>query len=154
MMDLKAVLLWLAPMFCGALIPIHAGMNAELSRATGHPLWATMLSFGVSFLGLLIGLALFRPSAPSASSLGAIPLWAWVGGIVGVVYVMATMVLIPRFGAAAFIAAVVAGQMTMALLLDQTGALGYAIRALDPYRLIGAGLSIAGVIFMQLGKPV
>lgn len=65
---------------------------------------------------------------------------------------MATMLLIRRFGAAAFIAAVVAGQMTMALILDQNGLLGYSERPADTYRVAGAGLSIVGVIIMQFGS--
>lgn len=151
-MDPKMTLFWLAPLFCGALIPIHAGMNAELSRAAGHPLWATLLSFGVSFICLMAGLAWLRPSMPSASSLLSAPPWAWVGGLVGVIYVMATMILIPRFGAAAFIAAVVAGQMTMALILDQNGFLGNTVRPADLFRITGAALSIIGVVIMQFGK--
>lgn len=151
-MDLKVALFWLAPLFCGALIPIHAGMNAELSRAAGHPLWATLLSFGVSFLCLMVGLAWLRPQSPAMAALISAPPWAWLGGVVGVVYVIATMMLIPRFGAAAFMAAVVAGQMVMALMLDQYGLLGNACRSVDIYRLAGAGFSISGVIIMQLGR--
>ncbi|WP_434054445.1 MAG: DMT family transporter [Roseibium sp.] len=151
-MDPKVNLLWLAPLLCGALIPIHAGMNAELSRAAGHPLWATLLSFGVSFVCLVVGIAWLRPTMPTASSLISAPSWAWVGGLVGVLYVMATMVLIPRFGAATFIAAVIAGQMTMALILDQNGFLGNEVRPVDLYRIAGAALSIIGVAIMQFGK--
>ena len=151
-MDMKTLLFGLLPLLCGALIPIHAGMNAELSRAAGHPLWATLLSFCVSFMCLIGGIAWLRPAMPNAASLTSAPPWAWVGGLVGVIYVMATMVLIPRFGAAAFIAAVVAGQMAMALFLDQNGLLGNAARPVDVYRLTGAALSIFGVIIMQMGK--
>lgn len=151
-MDPKIALLWFAPLLCGALIPIHAGMNAELSRAAGHPLWATLLSFGISFVCLVVGIAWLRPTLPSLSSLHAAPPWAWVGGVIGVIYVMATMVLIPRFGAAAFIAAVVAGQMTMALILDQNGLLGNDSRPADSFRITGAMLSIAGVLLMQFAK--
>lgn len=151
-MDPKIALLWFAPLLCGALIPIHAGMNAELSRAAGHPLWATLLSFGISFVCLVVGIAWLRPALPNLASLHAAPPWAWVGGVIGVIYVMATMVLIPRFGAAAFIAAVVAGQMTMALILDQSGLLGNSPRPADFFRITGAFLSIAGVLIMQVGK--
>ncbi|SLN38870.1 hypothetical protein ROA7450_01839 [Roseovarius albus] len=151
-MDPKIALLWFAPLLCGALIPIHAGMNAKLSRAAGHPLWATLLSFGISFFCLVVGIAWLRPTLPSLSSLYAAPPWAWVGGVIGVIYVMATMVLIPRFGAAAFIAAVVAGQMAMAPILDQNGLLGTAPRPVDFFRITGAMLSIIGVLVMQFEK--
>ncbi|MFN3211024.1 MAG: DMT family transporter [Roseovarius sp.] len=126
-------------------------MNAELSRATSHPLWATLLSFCISFVCLAVCLAWLRPTPPDGSSLLVVPAWAWIGGIVGVIYVTATMLLIPRFGAASFIAAVVAGQMAMALILDQNGLLGYAEHPADLFRVGGAGLTVAGVIVMQLG---
>jgi uncharacterized membrane protein YdcZ (DUF606 family) len=47
---------------CGALIPVHAGMNAGLSQVTGHPLWATILSFGVSFACLAVVAILLQPT--------------------------------------------------------------------------------------------
>ncbi|WP_171180867.1 DMT family transporter [Ruegeria sp. HKCCD8929] len=151
-MDPKITLLWFAPTLCCALIPIHAGMNAKLSRAAGHPLWATLLSFGVSFVCLVAGLGWLRATLPNLSSLVSAPPWAWVGDANGVIYVMATIILIPCFGAAAFHADVVAGQMTMALIQDKNGLFGNAALHADFFRITGAVLSIAGDLIMQFGK--
>ena len=61
----------IAAIICGAFIPVHAGMNASLSRTAAHPIWATILSFGVSFGCLMIATAFLRPSLPTWSSLAA-----------------------------------------------------------------------------------
>ena len=59
-------LLLLIAFLCGSLIPIHAGMNAALSRGIGNPISATILSFGVSFLCLFGVSAIFRPVMPTS----------------------------------------------------------------------------------------
>ena len=142
--------LLLAAIACGALIPIHAGMNAGLSQAAGHSFWATILSFGVSFVCLAVVVALFQPTLPTWASLAAAPFWVWFGGAIGVVYVIATMMLAPRLGAARFIAAIVAGQMIMALLIDHYGLIGFPRHDVDLSRILGAVFVIGGVIVMQL----
>jgi bacterial/archaeal transporter family-2 protein len=73
----------------------------------------------------------------------------WLGGIIGVVYVIATMMLAPRLGAASFIAAIVAGQMIMALLIDHYGLIGFPRHTIDISRLLGAVFVIGGVVAMQ-----
>jgi transporter family-2 protein len=53
-------------------------------------------------------------------------------------------------GAARFVAAVVAGQMLVSLLLDQFALAGYPARPINLWRLTGAVLVVAGVLAMQL----
>ena len=143
--------LLLSAIICGAFIPVHAAMNASMSRTMGHPIWATVVSFGISFLCLCAFLVLFRPTLPTWTSFSTTPAWAWLGGLVGVTYVITTMLLAPRLGAANFIASIVAGQMLMALILDHFGLLGFSHRAVDSTRIAGALLVIAGVVAMQRG---
>ncbi|WP_027856926.1 DMT family transporter [Marinobacterium jannaschii] len=137
---------------CGTLIPIHAGMNATLSRSIGHPVWATVFSFMGSFVCLAVFAAVIRPGAPSAASLLSAPPWAWLSGLVGVVYVIVTMLVAPRLGAASFITSVIAGQMVMALLLDHYGLLGFSQKSVDLKRILGMLLVFAGVAVMQINR--
>jgi bacterial/archaeal transporter family-2 protein len=58
-------------------------------------------------------------------------------------------VLAPRLGAATFVAALVAGQMIMSLVIDQFGWVGFAEHAISPLRLLGAALVVGGVILVQ-----
>ncbi|MBL4598796.1 MAG: DMT family transporter [Rhizobiaceae bacterium] len=134
--------LLLVAIACGALIPIHAGMNAGLSQVAGH-------SFGVSFACLSLVVILFQPTLPTWVSLAAAAFWVWFGGAIGVVYVIATMMLAPRLGAARFIAAIVAGQIIMALLIDLYGLIGFPRHTVDLSRILGAVFVIGGVVAMQ-----
>ncbi|BDB22825.1 hypothetical protein Tamer19_35550 [Cupriavidus sp. TA19] len=135
----------------GAVIPFQAGANATLGRSLGHPLAATLVSLLVSLAALLPLLWLLRVPLPAASILARAPAWTWIGGVLGVFYISAALVMAPRLGAAGFIAAVVAGQVLAALLVDQFGLAGFAARAMTPGRLAGAALIVAGMLVMQWG---
>ncbi|WP_458762701.1 DMT family transporter [Cupriavidus basilensis] len=131
----------------GAVIPFQAGANAALGRSLGHPLWATVVSLLVSLVVVVPLLWLLKVPLPSLAVGG--PGWMWVGGVAGVFYITVALVLAPRLGAGGFIAAVVAGQMVGALLLDQFGLAGFAARAVTPGRMAGAALVVLGVVVMQ-----
>ncbi len=133
----------------GSVIPFQAGANALLGRSLGHPLWATVASLLVSLAVVLPLLMLLKAPFPALAAAARGPAWIWAGGVAGVFYISAALVLAPRLGVGGFIAAVVAGQMVGALLLDQFGLAGFAARAVTPGRLAGALLVVLGVVVMQ-----
>jgi transporter family-2 protein len=139
----------LAAVLAGAAIPIQAGANATLGRTLGHPLWATVASLLISLAAILPLLWLLKVPLPALAQSGRGPGWMWIGGLLGVFYITAALMLAPRLGAGSFIAAVVAGQVLAALLVDQFGLAGFAVRALTPARLAGAGLIVLGMVVMQ-----
>ena len=57
--------------------------------------------------------------------------------------------LAPRLGAAALIAALVAGQMMASLIVDHFGWVGFAQHAVTPLRPAGAALIVVGVILVR-----
>ena len=59
------------------------------------------------------------------------------------------MIAVPRVGAAVTFAAVIAGQLIGALILDGLGWLDVAQVPLYPWRLLGAILLLVGVILIQ-----
>lgn len=149
-MKANSLFLILAAMLTGAAIPFQAGANAFLGRTLGHPLWGTVVSLCVSFACILPVMALARVEAPTLSNLAQAPRWIWIGGIVGVVYITGALLLAPKLGAASFIAAVIAGQMLAALIIDQWGLIGFLKTPLSLPRLAGLGLIFLGLIVMQL----
>jgi bacterial/archaeal transporter family-2 protein len=52
----------------------------------------------------------------------------------------------PRIGALALVAFVLAGQLVMALLVDQFGILGFPRAPISATRLLGAALLVAGAL--------
>ena len=133
----------------GIALPIQAAINAVLARGTGDPLWASVISFSMGLLGLLLVCAAVRVPWPALAGMSALPWWAWTGGLLGAVYVASAIVVIPKLGAATLVALVVAGQMLASLLLDHFGAMGLPVQEVSVWRLLGAGLLIGGVVLIR-----
>ena len=143
------IVLVLLAFLLGVLLPVQAGINAQLRLTLGEPLSAALASFLVGTAGLAIGAVLARAPLPLGTAWAQSPWWHWVGGLIGAVYVAGAIVLAPRLGAATLIAAVVAGQMITSLVLDQFGWVGFPVHEVTPVRLLGAVLIIGGVVLVQ-----
>jgi transporter family-2 protein len=143
------MILVLCAALIGVLLPVQAGVNAELRHAVGSPLGTAFASFLVGTVALGIVGILARSPVPDLRTLGAVPAWQWLGGLLGAVYITGAVVLAPRLGAATMIAAIVAGQMLSSVVLDHFGWVGFARHSATPARLVGAALVILGVRLIQ-----
>jgi transporter family-2 protein len=133
----------------GVLLPVQAGLNAQLRSALGSPIAAAFISFLVGTAALAAVALVFRVTFPFSRAWAVTHPVQWSGGIIGALYVFAAVVLAPKLGAGTLVAAVVAGQMITSLLLDHYGLIGFPVHSLSPVRLIGAALIIAGVVLIQ-----
>ncbi|GHH00274.1 DMT family transporter [Pseudodonghicola xiamenensis] len=147
-MQLSVVLL-LSAVLAGAVVPFQGGANAALGRALGHPLWATLASLAISLLCVIPALIALRVPLPNLSALAGQPKWIWFGGVAGVIYVTAAILLVPRLGAAGFMMAVIAGQVIASVAIDHFGAVGLPVRPVEPARLVGVALVSLGVVLVQ-----
>ncbi|WP_116475328.1 DMT family transporter [Zobellella maritima] len=126
----------------------QSASNAALGRALGHPLWATLISLTVSLLVLVPVLLAMRVPSPFFGQALQMPTWIWAGGILGVVYLSASLMLAPRLGATGLIVCVMAGQMIAALIIDQFGLMGLAARPINLGRSAGVMLIVAGMLLV------
>ena len=133
----------------GVLLPVQAGVNAQLRTALGSPVAAALISFLVGTAGLAAAAVLLRIPLPLARAWVETTPWQWTGGLIGAIYVLAAVVLAPKLGAGTLVAAVVAGQMFTSLLLDHYGLVGFPVHSLSLVRFLGGVLVIAGVILIQ-----
>jgi transporter family-2 protein len=133
----------------GLMLPIQAGVNAQLRLSVGHPLTTAFVSFAVGTVALAALILLARVPLPSMRVATAAPAWHWIGGLLGAAYIAAAVVLAPRLGAATMIASVVMGQMLASLLLDHFGWVGFAVHPVSLARLAGAAMVILGVILIR-----
>jgi len=69
--------------------------------------------------------------------------------LLGAVYVMATIILVPRIGAAATVRLILAGQVVASVVIDHLGLIRVPIHALSAPRLVGTVLIVAGVALVQ-----
>ncbi|URF46167.1 DMT family transporter [Dinoroseobacter shibae] len=133
----------------GAGIALQAPINAQLARASGDPVVAAAISFGVGFV-VLCSIVAVRGTVPGWSAMGGLPWWAWCGGALGAVYVWAAAWSVDRIGVVTLVAALVFGQLLTALLLDAIGAFGMAMREVSPTRIAAVVLVGAGLLLSRL----
>ncbi|MEQ1695229.1 MAG: DMT family transporter [Hyphomicrobiaceae bacterium] len=136
----------------GACLATQAGINAQLGRYLGHPLWATFVSFAIGTLFIVPLLMLWRAPAPGLTAALDGPWWIWTGGVIGVFFVTAALVLAPQTGIAAFLGAMIAGQLLASLIIDHYGLIGLPMRPLTPSRVLGTVLIVAGVLVTQFPR--
>ena len=134
----------------GMLIAAQPTVNAELTRHLGSPTAATLLSLSVSILSVL-PFALLA-DRPRLDALGAVPPWAWLGGLAGSAFVMVGLLFVPRIGAAYFLVAAISGQLVAAALIDHFGLFNTVVRSFDLTRAAGLALVVAGVVVFRLGR--
>ena len=134
----------------GTILPIQAGINSQLGIMVWHPVRAAFISFLVGLIFLTLYIIFIRKPWPQVSEMKKFPWWIWIGGIIGAVYVVASILFAPRLGAAVFISLIVTGQMLASILLDNYGLVGFSIRTITPLRIAGVFLLIGGVILIRL----
>ncbi len=136
----------------GAAVALQFSVNSQLEHATGHPLWAALISFLVGTTGLAIMILVQRIPLPATKGISNAPAWIWMGGLFGASYVVTAIVLVPRVGVAVLAGLVVTGQLIAALLLDHYGLFSAPVTRLTIPRVVGAALIILGLFLMRTPK--
>lgn len=147
---MEALSLLFCAIFAGAVLPVQSGLNMQLAKSLGHPLWGALVSFGVGTLSLSLYALLSGVRIPSLANLLALPFWLWCGGALGAFFVFSAIVVSPRLGAATSVALFIAGQMLASLLLDHFGMVGFPVHPANFVRILGAALVVAGVVLIRL----
>ena len=126
----------------GILVSLSRQLNGRLSLNTSaleSSFWNHVVGLAVLVLAALIWGGLLTPGWQEA------PLWAYVGGPVGVVFIAASSWLITRIGAVRTAALIIAGQMVFGVILDLImGAPGSNLARVTGVALILAGMLVAG----------
>ena len=131
----------------GGLFALQSPSNAMLARALTSPLAATFVSVSVSALAAAAVLALSGQSVQWRAA----PIWLYgLGGVLGVIVVLAGIMVTPRLGVAVFIGCLLLGQLTVGLVLDHIGAFGSDPHPLSLGRVGGLALILSGVALFRL----
>lgn len=141
----------LLPLLGGAFIAVQAPVNARLRLVLGSPLGSTVVSFAV---GTAVGLALLAALGELGGVAGAVgggPWWAYLGGLLGLLFVFATLLAAPRVGVTVTFVAVILGQIAAAAIIDRFGLLGIPARPIDPARVLALVLIAAALVLLLRG---
>ena len=140
----------LAVIVGGALTALQGPTNARLSAAVASPVNAALISFAIGTVALL-ALAAGLQTKPDMAATRALPPAAWLGGLYGAVFVVASAYAVPRLGVATTIVLMVAGQMMLSLILDHFGFMGVPKQPITLSRLAGVAMLIGGVLLVRRG---
>lgn len=132
----------------GAFLPIQAGLNAKLGKSIASPIHASMISFMVGALSLIIYIILTKQSV-SWEGLKVAPSYVWLGGVLGAFYVTVIIFSFPRLGPGLTFGLVVAGQMTLSALLEHFNILVAQSQPLSLLRLLGTAMIVGGVVIIR-----
>lgn len=139
--------IWIAVM--GAGISMQPLLNAQVATRAGHPIYGALISVFVSTCLMAVLVIAGRLPAPNLRMLAAGPLWMWIGGIIGALYVLAALIATPRLGAATTVAIFIAGQLTASIVIDHYGLFGVPVHSIDLPRLIGVAMLVGGVVMIR-----
>lgn len=131
----------------GIGLPIQTSINSRLKLSVGSPFLASLISFtfGTIFLAI-ITLVKDKSLFFSTNLLKTQPIWLWLGGIFGVIYLTANILLFPKLGSVQTAIMPILGQIIMGLMIDNFGLFKSLVKPLTFTRVIGAVLVVIGVI--------
>lgn len=133
----------------GAAVAMQSPINAALGRHLGSTLAAAAFSFLVGTLSLMAVTLVLHGPQPFAR-LSQAPVGLMIGGCFGAFFVWATLWAIPTLGALTTFATLILGQLTLALILDATGAFGLPVHEVGPARLAALALVAGGIVLSRL----
>lgn len=130
----------------GALVAAQPPSNAALADHVGD-LGSAFVSLLISTVIVGVVLVVFGDPGRLAGISGLRPEHA-LGGLGGAAVVAVSLVTVRSLGAGGVTAVLVAGQLTVATLLDRFGVLGLPHVPLDLTRLVGIALIVAGAVLV------
>ncbi|MGI8911051.1 MAG: DMT family transporter [Rubrobacteraceae bacterium] len=143
------LLLFPIPIAAGAALTTQFAVNAQLRTVVGGPVIAAAISFFVGTLALVAAALVVDRHVPEISAVTASPWWSWIGGLLGAAFVLASIILTPRLGAATTVGLFLAGQMIASIVIDHFGLLRVAVHEASIPRILGLALVLLGVFLVQ-----
>ena len=146
---MKVIVVSLMVIMAGALLPTQAGMNLKLSQAVNNNILAALISFLVGTVGLAVYYVLFQLKPLPSQSFYSSPWWIWLGGLCGAFYVATTIIAAPKLGATVMFTFFLTGQMVASLFLDHYGLIGFPVKELSEWRILGVVLVVSGALIIK-----
>lgn len=146
------LLMWqLLAVVSGCLSASITGAYAQLAKNVGNPVQATTVAFFVATMVLL----LFCIGNGSVRLVGKAfdrqyPWWMWIGGLCGATIVFGNAWLVPIVGVGVFAMALLVGQLTLSMLMEDRGWLGAPRKPLSWIKIVGILMMLGGVALIRL----
>jgi transporter family-2 protein len=142
-MNYARILLAGLGIIAGGLIAIQSVLNASLGQRIGN-LGSVFVLTLISALTLIILIIIFPASSNLSSLPGRSEWYLYVGGVLGVAILAVPIFLVPRIGTTSTLIAIVLGQLTVALVIDQFGLFASPKIGISFVRILGIMLVAIG----------
>lgn len=135
----------------GAGIPLIGVLNSGVARSVGNPFAATAIMFAIA---ALVAVAFTLPiyGCPTVAQLESAPVVSYGAGLLIGFYGLSATIIIPRFGAASFIAFILVAQFLSSALIDQFGLFSMEKRPIDSMKAIGLLVIVTGIAILEMIK--
>ena len=116
---------YLLPIFLlGVLTPIQTAANSRLRQYVVSPFIASLVSFSIGTIFLLIVTLCDKGSIfIDKELLSSLPWWAWLGGVCGLWGLTVNIIIFPKLGAMQTALMPMLGQIIMGIIIDSFGLL-------------------------------
>ena len=149
MLSLRPLLLSGIGIIAGDLIAVQSVLNATLGQRIGN--LGSVLVITLSSTILLVAVIFLVPSASNFRELPDLSEWPlYMGGIIGVAILAASISLVPRIGTTSTLIAMVLGQSLIALAIDHFGL--FALPKIEINLARGVGLLLVAVGAYLVGR--
>ena len=137
----------LLTVFAGGLIALQAPINSMLGKSVGT-FAAASVSFVVGTIALVLITVLVGGGFGDVGEARHLSWYYLSGGVLGAVYVTTALVAVRSLGAGGVVAATIAGQLSLSLVIDQLGILGVDKQPITWERVLGVLLLAAGTLLI------
>lgn len=134
----------------GSFLAMGAAANARLKQVLHCAIAAAAINFivGFSVLALLIAVGVLK--SPYFERFADVPWWAFLGGLLGAIFVTLNTLTVPKLGLTTSTLVVVCSQMIVSLAIDQFGWFGIVPHSLSISRVFAIVLLLIAIALTQL----
>jgi len=134
----------------GGMLAIQSPINSGLGKSIGT-FQAAFFSFATGTIVLAVIAGLARGGFGQIAEVRTLAPQYLVGGLLGACYVSTVLVTVRTLGAGGIVAASIAGQLTMSVIVDQFGLLGVDQDPITAPKLLGILLLAVGTLLVVRG---
>ncbi|MGY3716811.1 DMT family transporter [Sutcliffiella cohnii] len=131
----------------------QTAVNSQLRKFVVSPYFASMVSFLVGTIFLAITTIISgAPLGVPLSLFSSEPIWIWIGGLCGVVFLTTNILLFPKIGSVQTTVMPILGIIVMGMLIDHFGWFHSHVQPFGMNRIFGVILVLFG-IFLSVVFP-
>jgi transporter family-2 protein len=134
----------------GGMVALQGPINSGLGKTIGNQ-QAAFFSFATGTIVLAIIAGLAKGGFGQIADAKTLAPQYLIGGLLGACYVSTVLVTVRTLGAGGIVAATIAGQLTVSVIIDQLGILGLDKDPISVGKAIGVLLLAAGTFLVVRG---